>query len=156
MNTGSNDTTSVIAESNLGAYLENALGSISIILAIAAVLALVVLSVLHFYRAYRENKLPPQEKVLLEYGRLHSYLSRRHKDYGKLRTLREQLDFIRNRSRIEITGDQEEALYQVYFAESVRYDCENLYRSLRKMRGALKYRKLAKSSVTSLREGNDL
>ena len=156
MNTGSNNTTSVIAESNLGAYLENALGSISIILAIAAMLALVVLSVLHFYRAYRENKLPPQEKVLLEYGRLHSYLSRRHKDYGKLRTLREQLDFIRNRSHIEITGDQEEALYQVYFAESVRYDCEELYRSLRKMRGALKYRKLAKSSVVPFREGNDL
>lgn len=155
MNTDSGDTTSVIAESNLGTYLENALGSISIILSIAAVLALAALSILHFYRAYRENKLPPQEKVLLEYGRLQSYLGRRHKDYGKLRTLREQLDFIRNRSRIEITRDQEEALYQVYFAENVRYDCEELYRSLRKIRGALKYGKFAKSSAAPFREGSD-
>ena len=141
MSTGGSDTTSVIAESNLGEYLENALGGMSIILSIAAVLSLAALSILHFYRVYKENKLPPQERVQLEYGRLQSYLGRRHKDYGKLRTLREQLDFIRDNSRIEITKDQEEALYQVYFAESVRYDCRELYKSLRKMRGALRIRR---------------
>ena len=156
MTAGSNDTPSAIAESNLGEYLENTLGSITIILSVAAVIFLAAWFILHFYRAYKEHQLPPQERVQLEYKRLQSYLGRKHKDYGKLRTLKEQLDFIRNTSRVSITSAQEEALYQVYFADNVKYDCRELYRSLRKMRSALKYGRPAKSSSTPLQESSNV
>lgn len=142
MNGGGEDGNLDMAESNLGAYLENTLGGITYVLLGAAVLFLIVLLTVHLYRAYRESKLPARERVKLEYGRIQAYLAGKHDDYRKLRTLREQMDWIRDQERIEISGEQEETLYQVYFAENVNYDCEEFYRQLRKMRSILRYRKI--------------
>lgn len=125
--------------SNLGEYLEDALGGISYALLGAAVLLSVGLCVVYLVRAYRESKLSGRERVRLEYGRIQTYLCRRYRDYRSLRTLREQIDWIRFHGRMEISGEQEDALYQVYFAQTVGCDCEKLYRQLRKMRGMLRY-----------------
>ena len=123
-----------MSENNLGEYLEGVLGGITNVLLGAAVLFLIGLLVVYVLRVYRESKLPGRERVRLEYGRLQNCLGRKHLDYRKLRTLREQLDWMRSNSRLEIDRELEEELYRVYFAESVDCDCEELCRQLRRMR----------------------
>lgn len=135
-----------MAESNLGAYLETALGGISYLLLAAAVLFLIGLWVVYLLRMNREKKLPGRERVRLEYGRIQTYLSGKYRDYRRLRTLREQIDWMRFHGKLEIDGKQEDALYQVYFAENVSCDCEELYRQLRKIKGALRYGKIRSRS----------
>ena len=130
-----------MSENNLGDYLEGALGGISYVLLATAVLFLIGWWIVHLLRAYRESKLPGRERVRLEYGRLQSYVSRKYRDFRKLRTLREQLDWIRYHMRLEIDNEQEAALYQVYFAEDVGCDCDELCRQLKKMRSVLRFGK---------------
>lgn len=133
------DTDLEMSESNLGAYLEGTLGGVSYVLLGAAALVLIGLWTVHLVRAFRESKLPGRERVRLEYGRIQSYLGKKHLDYRKLRTLREQIDWVRTHSRLEIDGAQEEALYQVYFAENVDCDCDELCRQLQKMKKTLRF-----------------
>ena len=140
MTGGGGDTDLEMSESNLGAYLESTLGGVSYVLLGAAVLALIGWWTVHLIRAYRESKLPGRERVRLEYGRIQSYLGKKHLDYRKLRTLREQIDWMRSHRRLEIDGAQEEALYQVYFAQNVDVDCDELCRQLRKMKNTLRFR----------------
>ena len=142
MTGNSNDTDTEAIESNLGAYLEGALNGISYALPAAAALFLIGLLTVYLLRTYRERKLPGRERVRLEYGRIQAYLSRKHESYQRLRTLHEQLDWIRDNRQLEINDEQEDALYQVYFGENVSCDCEVLYRQLQKIRNALKYGKL--------------
>lgn len=122
-----------MSDSNLGTLLENTLGGMSYVLLGAAALLLIGLCTVRLIRIYRESKLSGRERVRLEYGRLQTKLAKKHQDYGKLRTLREQLDWIRHNSRLEIGEEQEKALYQVYFAKTVNCDCEELRRQLRKI-----------------------
>lgn len=145
-----NNTNTGAAESNLGAYLEGALSGISYVLPAAAALFLMGLLTVYLLRTYREKKLPGRERVRLEYGRIQSYLSRKHEGYQRLRTLHEQLDWIRDNRRLEINDEQEDALYQVYFGENVSCDCEALYRQLQKIRNTLKYGKLYLKGVKQL------
>ena len=87
------------------------------------------------------TQLPGRERVRLEYGRIHSYLSRKHGSYQRLRTLHEQLDWTRDHRRLEINDEQQNALYQVYFGKNVSCDCKVLYRQLQKIRNTLRYGK---------------
>lgn len=138
--TGSGDDADLeMSESNLGAYLEGTLGGVSYVLMGAAALVLIGLWTVHLVRAFRESKLPGRERVRLEYGRIQSYLGKKHLDYRKLRTLREQIDWVRTHSRLKIDGAQEAALYQVYFAENVDCDCDELCRQLQKMKKTLRF-----------------
>lgn len=136
-----NDIGPVMTENNLGTYLENALSGISYILLGAAALFAVFVGIMYLQRIYRQQKLSSRERARLEYGRIQSYLVKKHWNYRKLRTLQEQLDWIRDNSRAEISEELEAALYQVYFAENVDYDCKELCRQLRQIRKAFKHRK---------------
>ena len=132
-----------MAESDLGAYLETALGSLTYVLLGAAALLLFGFGAVHLLRVQREKKLPGRERVQLEYGRIQSYLSRKYREYGKLRTLREQLHWMRSRDGLEISRELEEALYEIYFAKNVNCDYEELCGQLRKMRSSLKYKRMS-------------
>ncbi len=125
-----------MAQNHLGEYLESALGGISYGLLTAAVLLLAGFGIANGVRAGRERKLPGRERVRLEYGRLQSYLGRKHPEYRKLRTLREQLDWMKDHGFPGIGEEQEKTLYQAYFAESAdEKDCEELCIQLKKLRG---------------------
>ena len=137
MNGNVNDSNLEMAESNLGAYLENALGGISYALLGAAVLFLIGFCILMLVRAHREKMLPGRERVKLEYGRICSCLNKKYGDYRKLRTLREQIDWIRDYGQMNISKEQETDLYQVFFAERADCDCDQLYTQLRKIRNSL-------------------
>lgn len=128
-----------MAESNLGEYLENALGGISYVLLGAVILFLIGFGGAVLRRGHQEKMLPGRERVKLEYRRLCSCLEKKHGDYRRLRTLREQLDWMREYGRMEINAEQENALYQVFFAEKTDFDCEQLYMQLRKIKNTLRF-----------------
>lgn len=138
-----------MAGTDLGSYFENALGGMSYILPAAAVLFLLCLGILYLRRICREKKLPPRERVQLEYGRLQSCLNRRNEDFQRLRTLKEQLDWIRERHLFPFGPEQEDALYQIYFARDLNCDCETLRHQLRRIRLSLRYGFFRKSKLTS-------
>lgn len=139
MSRGGEGTSSEMSESNLGEYLEGALSGIVYVLLGAAALFLIGWCIAYLLRVYRESKLSERERVRLEYGRIQARLSRKHQDYRKLRTLKEQLDWMREHRRLAIDGEKEESLYQVYFANHVDCDCEELRRQLRKVYLAIRY-----------------
>ena len=135
------DTDLEIGEDNIGTYLEGALSGISYVLLIAAMLFAIAMGIKYLRRIYRLKKLSSRERARLEYGQIQSYLVKKHWNYRKLQTIQTQLGWIRDNCRTEISGELEKALYQLYFAESVDYDCEELYRQLRRIRKNLRYRK---------------
>ena len=139
MNGGGQGTSSEMSESNLGEYLEGALSGLVYLLLGAAALFLIGWCIAYLLRVYRESKLPKRERVRLEYGRIQARLSRKHQDYRKLRTLKEQLDWMREHGRLAIDEEKEESLYQVYFAQHANCDCEELRRQLRKIYLAICY-----------------
>lgn len=132
-------TSSEMSESNLGEYLESALSGVVYVLLGAAVLFMIGWGIAYLLRIYRESKLSERERVRLEYGRIQARLGRKHQDYRKLRTLKEQLDWMRERGRLPIDEEKEKSLYQVYFADYVSCDCEELRRQLRKIYIAICY-----------------
>ena len=137
MNGGNDDTDLNIPTGNWNAYLEGALGSTGYILAGIAAFFLIGLGAAGLRRTLKERRLPARERVKLEYGRILSYLAKHHPNYQRLRTLQEQIEWIRRHSRREITDEQADALYQIYFAENVSCDCDALFRQLRKIRKEL-------------------
>lgn len=123
-----------MAENQLGAYLETALGSMSYVLSGAALLFGLAVGALFLFRIYRERTLSGRERVRLEYGRLQAYLCKKHPDYRKLRTLREQLGWMRTHSRTRIEEGLEQDLYQVYFAREAACDCDRICRQIKRIR----------------------
>ncbi len=134
MNMEEEGTNIDFGDNNLGTYLETVIGGVSYTLAGAALLLLLVFAGGWMLRAYREQKLPGRERVQLEYRRIENCLARRYKGYRALRTLREQLDWMRENWGLEITEEQEQALYQSFFAGEVTIDCERLCGELRRFR----------------------
>lgn len=126
-------------ENNLGTYLENVIGGVSYALVGAVVALVFVFAAGWLLRVRREQKLSGRERVQLEYSRIERYLSRRHTEYHTLRTLREQLDWVREHCGIEITREQEQALYQVYFGGNINVDCEKLCGELRRLRRIMRF-----------------
>lgn len=136
-----NDIDLEIAEDNIGTYLEGVLSGISYVLPAAAALFAIAMVSMYLRRRYRLKKLSSRERARLEYGQLQSYLVKKHWNYRKLQTIQTQLGWIRDNCSTEISGELEKALYQLFFAESVDYDCEELCRQLRQIRKTLKYSK---------------
>ena len=136
-----NDTDLEIAEDNIGTYLEGAINGISYILPAAAVLLAIAMGIKYLRRISRLKKLSSRERARLEYGQIQSYLVKKHWNYRKLQTIQTQLGWMRDNCRTEISEELEKALYQLYFAESVDYDCEELCRQLQQIRKTLRHRK---------------
>lgn len=144
MNADGNDSDLDIGENNMGTYLETALGGISLVLPIVVMLFAAVLLTGRILRWRRERALPEREQVQLEYRRIQRYLAGKSKNYRALRTLREQLDWIRTHYGLEIAAEQEQALYQAFFAGETACGCGELRRELRRLRTALRWRPLKK------------
>lgn len=142
MNMGNENELPALADGDFGQYLETAVGGMGYLFAIAiavAVLLLIVQLVLSFKK---EIALSDRERVQMAYGRLLQCLKRKNKEHTKLRTVAQQLQCMRENYGLVITEEQEQALYQVYFASEVSYDCKKLrsevvglHRKLRMARG---------------------
>lgn len=129
-----------LGESNIGAYIESALGGITYVLFVAAVMAAVVLIIIRIIRIRKEKRLPERERVQLEYRRLQKIAAKKNARYQTLRTLRQQLDWIKEKCNMEISDEQENALYQAFFADKMDYDCDNLCRELRRIKRTIRLR----------------
>lgn len=142
MNANGEDVDLNLGENNLGTYLETALGGISVVLPVIVILFAAVFLAGRILRWRRERALPERERVQLEYRRMQQYLAGKSKNYRTLRTLGEQLDWIREHYDLEIAEEQEEALYQAFFAGEAPCDCGGLRKELRRLRAALRWRPL--------------
>ncbi|MCM1112808.1 MAG: transglutaminase-like domain-containing protein [Muribaculum sp.] len=144
MNLSGENTELNLGTGNLGAYLENALGGMTYVLLLAALLTAAVLTIVKIRRIRKERRLPGAEQVRLEYGRILRILRKKDENYGALRTLQDQLNRLREGYGLEIGPEQEQALYQVFFAGETDYDCGRLRRELRRIRALFRHRRRKK------------
>lgn len=115
----------------LGGYLENALGAANYVFFAVFVIAVMVLAAVRMVRRERERRLPERERVKLAYRRLQGAAAGKDKEFRTQRTLKEQIAWMRENCRVEITEEQEKALYQAFFAKDIDYDCDKLCTELR-------------------------
>ncbi len=142
MNMGNEGQVQALAEGDFGQYLETAVDSIGYVFVIAILVALILIIVRLIVRLKKEIALSDRERVQVVYGRLLQCLKHKNKEHAKLRTVAQQLHCMRENYGLVITEEQEQALYQVYFASEVSYDCKKLrsevvklHRKLRVTRG---------------------
>ncbi len=131
---GGEDAAPEMAQSNLGDYLEGALGGAGYVLLGLALLALVILCAARLRRLYRESRLSDRERARLEYGRLQAYLNKKYDGYRRCLTLQEQLAWLQAHGAAGIDDELKEALYRVYFAGEATCDCEALRRRIRRLK----------------------
>lgn len=118
----------------LGGYLENVLGAAQYVFLAVFFLAVILFAAVKVIRTQRERRLPGRERVKLEYRRLQKKAAKKNRDFLSQRTLKEEIAWMRQNCRVMINEAQEEALYQVFFAKEITYDCDRLSRELRKAR----------------------
>lgn len=98
------------------AYIETALGGLAYgLLCLCAALVLFFMGK-RLYSGIKEARLPAKERAKLEYRRLVLRLSRRHADFGSLRTIGEQTGWINERMHRGFTKEQQNTLYELFFA----------------------------------------
>lgn len=125
-NNGSAEDPMELGQSNIGSYLERAIGGASYLLLFGGTAAILFVMAGYVRRLRREQALPVREQVRLEYRRLKADVEGRDPSFATYRTLKEQLNFVRDRYHAEITDDQEQMLYRVFFGEDVRDDTQRL------------------------------
>lgn len=138
MNMGEDVEAPDLTEGDFGAYLETALGGASYLLIVVAVGFGVLVSVSRIRRFKREQAMSDRERVQLEYSRLQQCLVRKDKSNKSLQTIAQQVDCMRGKYGLEITKEQEEALYQAYFGPQVSYDCVLFRKELVRLRKRLR------------------
>lgn len=136
MQGGGGGAETALGEDILGGYLVNALGILNYMLLAVLIIAVILFMAIRMIRKEKERRLPGRERVKLEYGRLKRAAAEKNRDFLTQRTLKEQIAWMRENCRVEISDAQEEALYQVFFAKEVEYDCDRLCRELKTGRRA--------------------
>ena len=128
----------------IGTYLETALGGFSYVLVVGGMAVLLIMGVGAARRIRREHALPLRQQVHLEYGKLKADLSKKYKGFAVYRTVKEQLDFVREHYGAEISDTEEQALYYAFFGEEAESGYEetlSMVKALRKVcRGRAKQR----------------
>lgn len=123
-----------LGENVLGGYIENALGAMIYVLFAAFLIVVILFTAVWITRKEKERRLPGRERVKLEYGRLQKAAAKKNGHFQTQRTLREQIAWMKENCGVEISEEQEQALYQAFFAEEVEYDCDKLCGELSRSR----------------------
>ena len=131
MNREGGETGRTLGEDTLGEYIENVMGVVNYVIFAAVILAVILFVAVRMIRREKERRLPGRERVKLAYGRLQRAAAKKDRDFGTRRTLREQIAWMRENCHMQISGEQEEALYQAFFAKDMDYDCDKLCGELR-------------------------
>ncbi|MDE7177578.1 MAG: transglutaminase-like domain-containing protein [Lachnospiraceae bacterium] len=134
MQSGGGGTETALGEDILGGYLENALGILNYVLFAVFLIAVILFTGIRMIRKEKERRLSGRERIRLEYGRLQKAAVKKSKDFQTLRTLKEQIAWMKENCRMQISDEQETALYQAFFGKEIDYDCDRLCRELRNSR----------------------
>lgn len=123
----------------LGTYVKNAVVSIVYVLYAAVAAGALVYIVRRIIRVRRERRLPEEERVRLEYKRLTARLLGRNQDFAALRTIKEQLYFLRERYELPVTDAHVTSLYKIFFAKEKPPECGRLRKELARMRRKIRF-----------------
>lgn len=126
MRSGDGGDERTLGEDILGEYMETVLGAAYYVIFAAFLVATIVFTTFKVVRKEKERRLSGRERVKLEYERLQKAAQKRDREFQTLRTLKEQIAWMRENCRAQITEEQEEALYQAFFAKDMDYDCDKL------------------------------
>lgn len=144
MNMGGESDIPNLDAGDFGAYLETALSGVSYVLVVITIIAMIVILRSMILRIKYEKSLSDKERVCLAYTRLLKVLKRRNKEHDRLRTPAQQIDYMRDLYGLEISKEQEEALYQAFFAQEISYDADELCREIVKLQRMLRLAKVKK------------
>lgn len=146
MNMGNEAEMPNLAEGDFGQYLENAMGGVSYVMMIVIVVA-ALWGIVRFVLAFRrEAALTEKERVQGAYGRLLLCLKHKNKKHAALQTVAQQIQCMREIYGLEISHEQEQAIYEVYFAPEVSYDCQKLRSEINGMRRRLRFARGSKKA----------
>lgn len=137
MNMGNEGQIPDLAEGDFGQYLENAMDGMSYVLMIAIIAVALFFAAKLILLMKHEQAMSDRERVQQSYSRLLACLKRKNNEHAKLRTVAQQINCMRQTYGLVITEEQEQALYQVYFAPEIEYDCKKLRSELIKLRRQL-------------------
>lgn len=123
----------------LGAYVKNAVVSMVYVFYAAIAGGALVYMVRRIIRIRRERRLPEEERVKLEYRRLTARLLGRNQDFAAMRTIKEQLDFLKERYELPVTDTHVTSLYKIFFAKEKPPECGRLRKELVRMRRKIRF-----------------
>lgn len=123
----------------LGTYVKNAVVSMIYVFYAAIAGGALVYIVRRIIRVRRERRLPEEERVKIEYRRLTARLLGRNQDFAALRTIKEQLDFMRERYELPVTDAHVTSLYKIFFAKEKPSECGRLRKELARMRRKIRF-----------------
>ncbi|MBO4292431.1 MAG: transglutaminase domain-containing protein, partial [Lachnospiraceae bacterium] len=117
-------------QSELNAYLNNALkgGAYTGLAVLAA--ALLFLGGRSGIRKYREMHLPVPERVRLEYQRMTGRLKKKEEEFRRLTTPEEELDWIEEHFGIENPEELKQEIYRIFFADQTGPEAEETLKKL--------------------------
>lgn len=123
---------------DFGQVLENAVSGVSYLLVGMAAVALILLLARFVYGQRKLRGLDERSKICLHYVRLLEVLRKKDKYFVKQNTLRSQIAFLKEIYGINISAEQEKALYEAFFGTEISYDCDRLCKELAKDRRMFK------------------
>ncbi len=141
LNTDGNGEIPDLAGGDFGVYLETALGGIGYLLIGGVTVAILLIVGKTVLRKKRERELGEKERVCLEYTRLLGVLRHKSKEYDYLKTMSRQMEYMRRTYGLEISKEQEQALYQAFFAKEIEGDSALLRKEIVKMQKRLRFAK---------------
>ena len=144
LNRGTEPEDAGFGGSDIGVYVETALGGLAYGLLCLAAAGVLYVTGKYLYLRVKEARMSAKERAKLEYRRFIAHLSRKNKEFAVLRTIGEQTDWVNAHMRRRFTNEQREALYRLFFADerNAQRDAEwaTLSKHCRKLRHSGKAR----------------
>ncbi len=144
LNRGTESEDAGFGGSDIGVYVETALGGLAYGLLCLAAAGVLYVTGKYLYLRVKEARMSAKERAKLEYRRFIAHLSRKNKEFAVLRTIGEQTDWVNAHMRRRFTNEQREALYRLFFADerNAQRDAEwaTLSKHCRKLRHSGKAR----------------
>lgn len=127
-----------LGENTVGVYLERAIGGATYLMVLVLIVILIILLVGQVLRIQKEKRQPKREQVKLSYQKLKRYMEKKDRNFANRKTIGDQLTYLREVYQVDITKEQEEALYLTFFGQEEATDYEKILKMVNRLRKKLK------------------
>ncbi len=120
LNRGTESEDAGFGGSDIGVYVETALGGLAYGLLCLAAAGVLYVTGKHLYLRMKEARMSTKARARLEYRRLIAKLSRRNPEFAALGTINGQVEWVNAHCRRGFSAGQRNALYVLFFANENR------------------------------------